>query len=204
MSFPESPKSTPHESAEAERRVQPVVTRLKALDLGAIHDQLQGKHDLDPTVGITIISLDVPPITLGDRDYHFHAAKFTTGAVVPHYHPQKGELPGQTPVTGPDDEPYRFITTAEMNMAPMVDGKVGKWHTQTAKPGEVIVVPPNVVHSARDGEIIFGCPHDHLSDYDEATNPEGNRVMVAKKTENGTMEPLLPNGVPPHYGELGL
>ena len=186
------------EISEAEQRVQPVVDALRGLDLDAISTKLDAQHEQDPTVGIAIINLDIPPVTIDDREYHFHGASFTHGAVVPHYHPAKGELPGQDHVEGPDDEPYIFITSAEMNTAPIVDGKIGQWKTERRQPGDVVVVEPNVVHSARDGKIAFACPHDHLSNYDEKTNPQGNRVMVAK-LEDGRIESLQANGVPPQY-----
>lgn len=195
----ESPEGTP-------RVIEPVISALKKLNLVDIKTRLDKQHEVDPTVGITIIHLseeEAPAVTIVDRVYHFHAGSFRDAAVVPHYHPNKGELSGQDKVKGPDDEPYIALTPIEMNTAPVVDGIVGEWSTDYLNEGEIFVVDPNVVHSARDGMIAFACPHDHLKNYDPETEEgkDGNRIMTGV-LENGVIKPLVENGIPPHYLNL--
>jgi hypothetical protein len=198
---------TPHTEHKYEQ-LKPVIDRLRGLDRTDIKTRLSAQHDLDPTVGIAIIHLseeEAPAVQIKDRKYHFHAASFTEGAVVPHYHPNKGEMPGQERVEGPDDEPYLALTDVEMNTAHVEEGKIGDWETRHLLEGEVFVVDPNVVHSARDGEIAFACPKDHLENWNEeqvsdTEGPQGNRVMTAK-LEDGIIKATVENGVPPQFAK---
>ncbi|MBA3723413.1 MAG: hypothetical protein H0W89_00770 [Candidatus Levybacteria bacterium] len=196
------PEQQPREKQPS--KVEAVIGRLRAIAYDTdvrprLDARLTEARAFDPIAGIAIVNLtEVEPVTVGDREYHFHAARIADGAVTPHYHPNKGELPGQEKVTGPDDEPYYFFTDGEMNTAPVVDGVVGSWRTRNVHAGEVVVVLPNEVHTARKSDFAFACPHDHLDNYDGQTNPQGNRIMTAK-VENGVITPLQENGVPPHY-----
>jgi hypothetical protein len=195
-----SPRTRGLEAVEGRpRAIAPVIDVLRRLDRASIRERLASQHATDPQVGIAIIHLtEIPTVTIEDREYHFHAGSFEKGAVAPHFHPNKGELPGQERVEGPDDEPYIVLKPIEMNTAPVEDGLIGPWETDHLDEGEVFVVEPNVVHSARNGEIAFACPRDHLETYDEVSEPNGNRVMTAVLDE-GILRPLMANGVPDHY-----
>ncbi len=172
--------------------LSPLMKAMRGIKEGNVREALD-RETIDPIAGIGIARLDKDPVEINGVKYKFFGARILPSTaeeppyVKPHLHEQRTK--------DGDHELYLFYDDIELNLGTVASDPVkGVEYSKPiiCKQGDIINIPANIVHSARNpnkdrpADFVFCCPEEELQsgkvvdNHLKNTSEGGNRIMYDK------------------------